>query len=790
MTRLNCILNTLAAGAALLLTEQCSAAPEAASTVIRVDSQSPGRLFEGLGALSAGASSRLLMDYPEPQRSRILDFLFKPEFGASLQHLKVELGGDVNSTDGTEPSHARTRDEFENPKSEYFERGYEWWLMREAHRRNPEIRLDVLQWGAPGWIGGVGEDRARFYSQDNADFIASFLRGAKKHHSLAIDYCGIWNETAHDPAWIKRLRQTLDRAGLKRVEIVAADEVRGNPWGIAGEMLADPELMNAVQVVGAHYPHSKSTAEALQTGKPLWASEDGPWRGDWAGACKLARAFNRNYIEGKMTKTIIWSLITSYYDLLPLPNSGPMMAKEPWSGHYEVQPALWAIAHTTQFAHPGWRYIDSGCGPLAGGGSCVALRGPLRAGDFSVVIETIDAPAPQTLRMVVGEGLSKKALHVWRSTALSQFKRLADVPRVGGGFTVTLEPGVIYSFTTTSGQQKGEAVSPLPAEFPCPYFEDFETSPVGKYARYFSDQGGVFEVAKRPEGEGRCLRQTIPRRGIDWHFHPTPEPYTLIGSAHWRNYEVAVDACIEDSGYVSLGGRVMASLQNAQPAKGYRMELTADGKWRLCGFTNLLAQGRASIRAGEWHNLKLRFSGSRISGLIDGVEVAAVFDSACRRGMAALGTGWNCAMFDNFSVRPIEGPDSPNLALGKPATASSQWDDQHPAAAANDGQLDTRWNAAQGKAIGEWLELDFGQPTRFNNVHLVQFGQRITRYRLESQNGDQWAEVISGNSAGRDDWAVSFPEVEARKIRLVVLEVSGPPEQTSPSIYEFEVYRE
>ncbi len=78
----------------------------------------------------------------------MLDLLFKPNFGASLHHLKVELGGDVNSTDGTEPSFARTREEFKHPRPEYFQRGYEWWLMREAKKRNPRIYLDVLQWGA------------------------------------------------------------------------------------------------------------------------------------------------------------------------------------------------------------------------------------------------------------------------------------------------------------------------------------------------------------------------------------------------------------------------------------------------------------------------------------------------------------------------------------------------------------------------------------------------------------------------------------------------------------------
>ena len=31
-------------------------------------------------------------------------------------------------------------------------RGYEWWLMAEAHKRNPQIVLEILPWGAPRWV--------------------------------------------------------------------------------------------------------------------------------------------------------------------------------------------------------------------------------------------------------------------------------------------------------------------------------------------------------------------------------------------------------------------------------------------------------------------------------------------------------------------------------------------------------------------------------------------------------------------------------------------------------------
>jgi galactosylceramidase len=56
---------------------------------------------------SAGASTRLLFDYAEPYRSDVLDFLFKPSFGAAFQHLKVEIGGGENSTCGIKEFDAR-----------------------------------------------------------------------------------------------------------------------------------------------------------------------------------------------------------------------------------------------------------------------------------------------------------------------------------------------------------------------------------------------------------------------------------------------------------------------------------------------------------------------------------------------------------------------------------------------------------------------------------------------------------------------------------------------------------
>ena len=112
------------------------------------------RALDGIGGLSGGgATSVLLPPYPEPQKSEILDFLFKPNYGASLHVLKVEIGGDAQSTDGAESSHMH------NPWEENYERGYEWLLLNEAKKRNPDILLYGLSWAFPqvrARAGGAG----------------------------------------------------------------------------------------------------------------------------------------------------------------------------------------------------------------------------------------------------------------------------------------------------------------------------------------------------------------------------------------------------------------------------------------------------------------------------------------------------------------------------------------------------------------------------------------------------------------------------------------------------------
>ena len=103
------------------------------STHYLLNETARGREFLGYGVNPSAGTYRLLHDYPEPQRSEILDFMFKPNFGASYHRIKVEIGGDGQGTCGSEASHMRT------PAAANFTRGFAWWLLAEAKRRNPSI---------------------------------------------------------------------------------------------------------------------------------------------------------------------------------------------------------------------------------------------------------------------------------------------------------------------------------------------------------------------------------------------------------------------------------------------------------------------------------------------------------------------------------------------------------------------------------------------------------------------------------------------------------------------------
>ena len=319
------------AAVCLVLAGVVAAAPPshaATTTTITVNGTSAGLTFGGIGAISGGGgNSRLLTDYPAAQQQQILDYLFKPDYGADLQILKVEIGGDTNSTDGSESSIEHTSGAI-NCSS-----GYEWWLMEQAKALNPSIKLYGLAWGAPGWVGS-------FWTTATINYLVSWLNCATSH-GLTINYLGGWNERGYNISWYEQLRSTLNADGYSAVQIVGAD----SDWSIATDIADNPTFASAVSIIGVHYPCTggdggsadtcPANATAEGTGKPLWASENGSQDLN-GGAGALIRSIVRGYTDAELTGYINWPLIASIYPDLPYDDDGLMLANQPWSGAYSV----------------------------------------------------------------------------------------------------------------------------------------------------------------------------------------------------------------------------------------------------------------------------------------------------------------------------------------------------------------------------------------------------------------------------------------------------------------------
>ncbi|MFB7224393.1 ricin-type beta-trefoil lectin domain protein [Streptomyces sp. NPDC056227] len=628
------------------------------STSITINGTKPGLTFDGVGAISGGGgNSRLLADYPEPQRSELLDYLYKPGYGASLQLLKLEIGGDTNSTDGAEPSHMHTAGTVD------CNQGYEWWMAKQAKARNPDIKLAALSWGAPGWIDG-----GNFWSQDTIDYLMSWMDCAAQH-DLTIDYLGGWNERGYDKAWYRNLKDTLTSHGYA-TKVVAAD----SDWSVADAMAEDPAFNDAVDVVGVHYPCSylgdyttcSSTATAQGLGKPLWASENGSQDTD-TGAHAVARSINRGYLDGKMTAYFNWPVIAALYPNLNFSTDGMSIANQPWSGNYKIGKTTWVTAHTTQFTRPGWKYIDSAGGYLGGkrtNGSYVTMKSTDNS-DYSTVIETMDASVAQNARFTVTGGLSTGQVHVWATDVRSGdssnwFVRRPDITPSGGKFKLTLEPGHVYTVTTTTGQGKGTATPPAPGALDLPYADTFDTPATTTSPKYFSDMNGAFQTVTCGGGRsGTCLRQMAPTTPIRWTDEPYNAPYTIMGDGRWSNYTVSVDTMLEKKGSIEVLGRVNQQAKNNNGLNAYHLRVSDTGAWSIdksdsrWTFTTLASGTTIALGTGSWHHIAFTFEGSTLSAMVDGVTVGSATDSSYTTGQAGLGvTGYETDQFDNFALAP------------------------------------------------------------------------------------------------------------------------------------------
>lgn len=588
-----------------------------------------GLRWEGVGAISGGgATTKLLQDYPKQAQSDVLDFLFKPNFGLGLQILKVEIGGDTDATEGAEPSHMHYKGD------ENYNRGYEWWLMKEAKARNPDIKLYGLPWGWPGWLdpNSSPDQPAKDVFADadlTANYTLAWLLGAKREHNLDIDYVGQWNERDAPRSYDKALRAAVG----------------------SSELAGTTTVLNRLP----HYPGTTEEPDKQGCKQYQWNTTDGSRWVDEEGsifdgrsARCLARCVNRNYISGCHTATFQWHLVSSFYDYLPWARDGVAVANQPWSGAFEITSPTWSLAHTSQFAPIGWRYAAHGSGVdmLQNGGSMVT-RVSQDLKDFSIVIEKMSSsnsvcargsnptsnPTSEDLVLSLkGAFLTaaqRAGLNLWYSN-LNSSNSLGDNPledkvfqkrqiHVGpdGVVRLTVHPEEIYTLTTLAVGAKGSATSPKATPFPIPYTQTFDDETVTLPPRIWYDQMGAWEVQKSPyagdQARGNVMRQVVPVWPECWGYSCSG-PTTYFGPSEFgENMQISFDVRLEDHAAVSLN---FLGPQNGA-TKYNKLSLDSAGNFTIGNTT-----GQISFATNQWHTVSVKNLASFQVVSLDGKQIA------------------------------------------------------------------------------------------------------------------------------------------------------------------------
>ena len=182
--------------------------------------------------------------------------------------------------------------------------------MKEAKKRNPDIKLYGLAWTFPYHV--------EMFGASMVDYLVKWVDGAKRAQNLEIDYVGVWNEHGSSADFVKNFRAALDGSNLSA-------KIIGTDWNCKGlskdpiirQVRTDSALRKAVHAFGYHYPGTSAVEKCgpLFADLPVtqWASEESSSLDDSRGGACWARSNNQNWVNGNLTASIMWNLITSYY---------------------------------------------------------------------------------------------------------------------------------------------------------------------------------------------------------------------------------------------------------------------------------------------------------------------------------------------------------------------------------------------------------------------------------------------------------------------------------------------
>ena len=426
-----------------------------------VDWNKAAQEMDGFGASGAFQMAKNLMDFPEPQRSEVLDILFSQTKGAGLSIVR-NIVGDGATVGGGSPSI--------EPK----EGEWNWtvdkdqiWLMQEAAKRGATRFMSTV-WSPPAWMktnnnvvgGHLRPDKYLAF----AEYLSMYIRGYKEHHGIDIYAISLANEPDvtvrysscywtgkefHD--FLKFLIPVFERDKITSKVIVG--ELTGWSENPVLESLADSVTAARIDIVGVHAYHTADNdpfppisqragtlVETLKQKKKIWQTEVsnlGRNFPDMTDGLYWAKVIHTHVAENNTNAWLYWWVVAS-------PTSGQGMAHlDSQKKTYTIDKRLYTLGNYSRFVKPGYFRVQTNSQLSSG----VLVSAYKSDSDHKLVVVAINENVkPRELALKL-KGTNSSSAALWRTSQTEDLVNLKEL-RIAADSTLkaTLAPGSVTTF--------------------------------------------------------------------------------------------------------------------------------------------------------------------------------------------------------------------------------------------------------------------------------------------------------------------------------------------------------
>jgi len=331
--------------------------------------------IDGFGASAAFHMAGNLMNFPEPQRSEILDILFSTTKGAGLSIVRNFVGdggswgspsnGPAQSIEPQEGSWNWAGDEDEI------------WFMREAGKRGC-ARYTSTVWSPPAWMkdnnkvidGHLRPDKYQAF----AEYLSMYVRGYKEHHDIDIHSISLANEpditvkyssckwTGEEfHNFLKFLIPVFERDKIAAKVIVGEHSAwTENP---VLESLKDSVTAARIDIVGVHaygvrdpFPpvtqRSGLLTETIKHKKKIWQTEVANLGKNYPGirdGVYWAKVLHTHVAENNANAWLYWWAVSPYAG-----SGSSLVHHDQGKKTYTVDKRLYTIGNYSRFVRPGY----------------------------------------------------------------------------------------------------------------------------------------------------------------------------------------------------------------------------------------------------------------------------------------------------------------------------------------------------------------------------------------------------------------------------------------------------